>query len=63
MNDDNFLVGMIIGLIISVLTFLLTMSIVPPHKCQLTVDKKIQPEWELKTDGKVVDTLYTYKKD
>lgn len=59
-NSDGgmFIVGFVFGFIICVVfTCMFLMS--EPNVIQ--TKKKIVPEWELVTDGKVVDTLYIYK--
>jgi hypothetical protein len=53
---DKFIFGVCGGILISICIILIVPSTIISHK-------RIIPEWRLKTDGKVVDTLYIYKNE
>ena len=57
---DKFLFGVCGGLLISICIVLMVDSIGVET---IISHKRITPEWKLKTDGKIVDTLYIYKNE
>lgn len=53
---DKFMFGLVLGYFVGVFVMFII-----PDKRSIKVKEKIVPEWELTTNGKVVDTLYIYK--
>lgn len=53
---DKFFGGMIAGIICSTLIGLIIFD----GRKTIRTNKKIKPEWQLVTDGKVIDTVYIY---
>lgn len=52
---------MFMGGIIFSMVVLVIAAIFSPQENSLRTTEKINPEWQLVTDGKVVDTLWIYK--
>jgi len=66
MSADNtpdvgtFFIGWFIGMMTAVILFIIVNKDTP---IEIHTNKRIQPEKQLTTDGKTVDTLFIYKQE
>ena len=62
MNTDKLAGVFIVGFWIGMLTFFMVFVMLCSDKpTEIQSNKRIQPEKQLTTDGKTIDTLYIYK--